>query len=141
MPLAHVLGRPYFLTLLAEAYGRAGRTKAGLEALGEATVAQRDTRERFAEADLIRLQRELLIRQGSNAEEPEACFHRTIDVARRQRARSLELRAVMSLGRLWRDEGKRKEARDQLSSVYDWFTEGFDTADLKDAKTLLEQLS
>ncbi len=74
-------------------------------------------------------------------EEAEACFHKAIEIARRQGAKSLELRAVMSLARLWQKQGKKNEARQMLAEIYGWFTEGFDTADLKEAKTLLEELS
>jgi len=73
-------------------------------------------------------------------EEAEACFHQALDVARRQRARALELRAAMSLARLWQQQGKRTEARELLAPIYGWFTEGFDTADLQEAKALLEEL-
>jgi adenylate cyclase len=74
-------------------------------------------------------------------EEAEECFHKAIEIARRQGAKSLELRAVLSLARLWQKQGKKKEARQMLAEIYGWFTEGFDTADLKEAKTLLEELS
>ena len=73
--------------------------------------------------------------------EAEACFHKAIEIARRQQAKSLELRAVMSLSRLWRQQGKREEARQMLAEIYGWFTEGFDTADLQEAKALLEELA
>ena len=76
-----------------------------------------------------------------NEREAEACFHQALDVARRQQAKSLELRAAMSLSRLWQQQGKRDEARELLAPVYGWFTEGFDTADLQEAKALLEELS
>ncbi len=72
---------------------------------------------------------------------PEACFRQALDIARRQQAKSLELRAAMSLSRLWRQEGKHKDARELLAPIYDWFTEGFDTPDLKEAKVLLEELA
>jgi predicted ATPase len=85
----------------------------------------------------------LLLRQPGTppAEEEEACFQRALDVARRQEAKSLELRAAMSLSRLWQQQGKQTEARTLLAPVYGWFTEGFDTADLQEARGLLEQLS
>jgi predicted ATPase len=73
--------------------------------------------------------------------EAEACFHKAIEIARRQGAKSLELRAVMSLVRLWKEQGKKEEARQRLAEIYSWFTEGFDTADLQEAKALLEELS
>lgn len=81
------------------------------------------------------------IRMNSLEEEAEACFLKAIEIARRQQAKSLELRATMSLARLWQRQGKGKEARKMLAEVYDWFTEGFDTADLQDAKAMLEELS
>ncbi len=74
-------------------------------------------------------------------EEAEACFHKAIEIAQRQGAKSLELRAVMSLARLWQKQGKKEDARQMLAEIYGWFTEGFDTADLKEAKVLLEELS
>ncbi len=97
---------------------------------------------RFYEAELHRLQGELLLQQSpDNATETAACFQQAIDIARQQQAKSWELRAATSLARLWQQQGKREEARELLAPVYDWFTEGFDTADLKDAKALLDQLS
>ena len=77
----------------------------------------------------------------SDVSKAETCFRQSIDIARRQSARSLELRAVTSLSRLWQKQGKAEEARQMLAEVYGWFTEGFDTADLKEAKALLEELS
>jgi predicted ATPase len=82
----------------------------------------------------------LLLAQGDDAE-AEASFHRAVEVARRQQARSWELRATTSLARLWQKQGKREEARRILAEIYGWFTEGFDTADLIEARTLLEELS
>jgi predicted ATPase len=94
--------------------------------------------ERWWEAELCRLRGELLRLSQSDS---ELWFQRSLDVSRQQGAKSLELRAAMSIARLWRDEGKRKEALDLLAPVYGWFTEGFDTHDLKEAKTLLEELA
>jgi predicted ATPase len=99
------------------------------------------TGERFYEAELHRLKGELLLSEGAAHAEVEPCFRQAIEVARRQSAKSLELRAVMSLARLWRQQGKRGEARELVAAIYNWFTEGFDTADLKDAKALLEELA
>ena len=94
------------------------------------------------EAELYRLRGSFLLRQPGTAQaEVETCFQRALDVARRQEAKSLELRAAMSLSRLWHQEGKRQEAHDLLAQVYAWFTEGFDTADLQEAKALLEELA
>jgi predicted ATPase len=93
------------------------------------------------EAEVSRLRGVLLLRQMGTAQaEAEACFQRALDIARRQEAKSLELRAAMSLSRLWLRQGKRDEARALLAPIYGWFTEGFDTADLQEAKALLETL-
>ena len=87
------------------------------------------------------LQSKVQSRESEGQEEVEACFQKAIDIARRQSAKSLELRAVMSLSRLWQQKGKREEARQMLAEIYNWFTEGFDTKDLREAKALLEQLA
>ena len=95
------------------------------------------------EAELYRLKGELLLAAGQSkatGQEAEACFQQALDIARRQQAKSLELRAAMSLSRLWQQQGKRAEARELLAPIYGWFTEGFDTADLQEAKALLEDL-
>ncbi len=100
------------------------------------------TGERWYEAELYRLKGELLLQQSSdNQAEAEACFQQALDVARHQQAKSFELRAATSLARLWQQQGKRQEAHDLLAPVYSWFTEGFDTADLQDAKALLDELA
>jgi predicted ATPase len=115
----------------------------GLELVTEAlTLTQRDD-ERWWEAELHRVKGELLLTNSPNTsgEATEACFNQALDIARIQSARSLELRAATSLARLWQEQGKLKEARDLLAPIYDWFTEGFDTPDLKDAKALLDELS
>jgi predicted ATPase len=97
---------------------------------------------RWWEAELHRLRGELLVQPvAAPPEEAEACFQQALDIARRQQAKSLELRAAMSLCRLWQQQGKRTEAYELLAPIYDWFTEGFDTADLQDAKALLETLA
>jgi predicted ATPase len=97
--------------------------------------------ERWWEAEIHRLRGVLLLRQtGTPQAEAEACFQRALDVARRQEAKSLELRAAMSLARLWQQQGKRAEAHELLAPIYSWFTEGFDTADLQEAKALLAAL-
>ena len=132
------LARPYWLALLAEAHGIMGEPEAGLTALAEALTLADTTGERWYEPELYRLQGELLLQQSSdNAAEAETCFHQALDVARNQQAKSLELRASTSLARLWQQQGKRQEAYDLLAPVYGWFTKGFDTADLQDAKALL----
>ena len=137
-----VVWEPYFLGLLADAYVQDGQVGAGLATLDEALAAARGTGQRSVEAELCRLRASLLLRQpGTPQAEAEAWFQRALDFARRQEARSLELRAAMSLSRLWHQQGKRREAHDLLADVYAWFTEGFDTADLRDAKALLEELA
>jgi predicted ATPase len=138
--------QPYYLALLAEAYGRAGQIEEGLQVLAEALTVIDNTAERYWEAELHRLKGELLLAQedtkgtGQKWEEVETYFHQALDIARRQEAKSLELRAAMSLARLWQHQGKRAEAHQVLAEVYGWFTEGFDTVDLQEAKALLEEL-
>jgi len=142
--------RPHFLSLLAEASGLLGQPEGALAALEEALALMEKTGERYYEAELHRQRGELLLRrearshaaQGSrDQQEAETCFQHALDVSRGQQAKSLELRAAMSLSRLWQLQGKRQEAYDLLALVYGWFTEGFDTADLQEAKTLLEELA
>jgi class 3 adenylate cyclase/predicted ATPase len=173
------LGQSYFLTLLAEAFGRIGQVEEGLSALAEALTFVDKTGERFYEAELYRLEGELLLTQEGlrpqavglreKTEGAERCFHKAIEVAQKQQAKSLELRAVMSLARLWqqqaveqgagskergeksKESGVRSqeqearlwlaEAHRMLSEVYSWFTEGFDTKDLQEAKALLAELA
>ena len=133
--------RPYSLALLAEAHGTMGQPEAGLAALTEALTLVDTTGERWYEPELYRLKGELLLQQSSdNHTEAEACFLHALDIARHQEAKSFELRTATSLARLWQSQGKRDEARQLLGDVYGWFTEGFDTADLKDAKGLLDEL-
>jgi predicted ATPase len=129
----------YSLYLLAEAYGIAGQVKEGLAALDEAQALAEKNEGRLWDAELNRMRGELLLLDGA-AEEVEPCFQQAIEIARQQQAKSLELRAVMSLARLWQGQGRREEARQMLEGIYGWFTEGFDTADLKDAKALLDEL-
>jgi predicted ATPase len=110
----------------------------------QALAAAHQSGEACYEAELYRLKGELLLTQESTRQkwlEAEACFQQALEVARRQQAKSLELRAAMSLARLWQSQGKRDKARELLEPVYSWFTEGFDTADLKDAKVLLAALT
>jgi predicted ATPase len=133
--------RPYFLALLAEAHRIQEEPEKGLAVLMEALTLVDKTGERWWEPELYRLKGELLLQQStSNQTEVESCFHQAINIARSQQAKSLELRAATSLARLWQQQGKRQEAHDLLAPVYNWFTEGFDTADLKDAKSLLDEL-
>jgi len=137
-----VLHQVYFLALLAEAYQSAGQCHAGLAVLAEALGVVERTEERWYEAELHRLKGELLL-QHSIPDEPqaEACFQQALAVARYQQAKSLELRASMSLARLWQQQGKRAVAHALLAPLYGWFTEGFDTADLHKARALLEALA
>jgi predicted ATPase len=132
---------PYFLALLAEAYGNAGQADDGLQVLAEALMLVDKTGERLWEAELHRLQGELLLRQAiPDTTQAEPCFQQALTIARRQQAKSLELRAAMSLAQLWHQQGKQAEARALLAEVYGWFTEGFDTADLQEARALLTVL-
>jgi predicted ATPase len=136
------LWRPYFLALLAEATGTAGQPEDGLRLLAEAQEVMARTDERFYEAELSRLAGELHLAQAPTAQaEAERRIRHALDVARHQDAKSLELRSAVSLGRLWQHQGKRVEAREVLAPVYGWFTEGFDTADLQEARALLEALA
>jgi predicted ATPase len=124
---------------LSEGLARAGDRDGAAAALAEADVAIDTSGQRWWEAEIHRLWGTLLL-SSQNFTESEACFERALNVARQQQAKSLELRAATSLARLWGEQGRRAEARDLLAAVYGWFTEGFDTADLKDAKTLLDEL-
>jgi predicted ATPase/class 3 adenylate cyclase len=145
------LGRPYFLALLAEAHGEGGQDDEGFTVMDEALAATEKTGERDYEAELYRLKGEVLLAQASTRRrargtrqkqaEAEACFQQALAVARRQQAKSWELRAAMSLSRLWQQQGKRAEARQLLAPIYSWFTEGFDTPDLQEAKALLDELT
>jgi predicted ATPase len=134
--------QPYLLALQAEAYARMGRFEEGLTSLAEAVAITEQTGEGFAEPELYRLRGELLLMQSAHeAQSAETCFRQALEIAHRQRAKSLELRAVMSLCRLYRQTDKRAEARAMLTDVYGWFTEGFDTQDLKEARVLLTELN
>src|SRR5262249_36664559 len=139
--------RSFFLALLAEVHGKAGQVEDGLAALTEALAVVNKIGERFYEAEVYRLKGELTLQQSnvqglasSVQKEAEECFWKAIEIARRQRAKSWELRAAMSLSRLWQQQGKKKEAHGLLAEIYGWFTEGFDTKDLQEAKALLEEL-
>ncbi len=145
---------PYFLGLLAEAYGKMGQAKEGLTMLAEALEMVDKTEECWNEAELYRLKGELTLQsnvqgpkpvlsvvEGSKVEEEaEECFHKAVEIARKQQAKSPELRATMSLARLWQQQGQQQEAHHMLSEIYHWFTEGFDTKDLQEAKMLLTVL-
>jgi predicted ATPase len=163
-------GQTTILTVLAEAYGKRGKIEEGLQTLADAFQIIHDTDERLYEAELYRLKGDLLLAQESQKSkietdprplppdpqaEAEACFLKAIDIARQQQAKSLELRAVMSLVRLRQQQATQNESRttqheartgldeahQMLSFIYNWFTEGFDTKDLQEAKGLLEALS
>jgi class 3 adenylate cyclase/predicted ATPase len=132
---------PYLLALLAEAHGTLGQPEAGLTVLTEALALVDTTGERWYEPELYRLKGALLLQLSSdNQAEAENCFQQAMTRAQSQQAKSWELRATTSLARLWYQQDKRREAHDLLAPLYNWFTEGFDTADLKDAKALLHEL-
>ena len=136
------LYQPYFLGLLAEAYGAGGHPAAGLAALAEALAVMDTTELRYYGAELYRLKGALLLQQAvPDAAQAAACFSQALDVARQQQAKSFELRAATSLARLWQSQDKCQAASELLAPVYEWFTEGFATADLQEAKALLEALT
>ena len=135
------LHQPYLMALLAEAYGQVGQPVQGLTLLTEALALVEQGELRYYEAELYRLKGELLLMQGEEAAAVEANYRQSMDIARRQAAKSLELRAAISLGRLLQQQGKPDEARQVVAEVYDWFTEGFDTADLQQARALLDALA
>ncbi|NOT56077.1 MAG: hypothetical protein HOP18_15875, partial [Deltaproteobacteria bacterium] len=149
------LGQTYILWLLADAYGRNGQEEEGLHILATALTLAEDTGEYFTLAELYRLQGELTLQTASqkskrksqkSKREPapqsaaEACFLKAIEIAQQQQAKSLELRAAVSLARLWHQEGKSTAARQVLEPLYAWFTEGFATDDLRAAKSVLDML-
>jgi predicted ATPase len=155
----HQSRQPYLLVLLAEAYGKVGQVEEGLIVLAEALTQVDKTGERVSEAELYRLKGELTLQkfqvsgfkfqveEGLESSvqrlesEAEEYFLQAVEIARKQQAKSLELRVVMSVSRLWQRQGKKKEAHQMLAEVYGWFTEGFDTKDLREAKALLEELN
>jgi predicted ATPase len=135
------LGLPFLYTVLADVYAHLSHTEDGLQALAGAHTLVEQQEERFWEAEVSRLQGVLLLRQTmTQQEEAETWLQRAVDVARRQEAKALELRAAMSLSHLWQQQGKCREAYELLAPIYNWFTEGFDTADLQEAKALLKAL-
>jgi class 3 adenylate cyclase/predicted ATPase len=139
--------QPLFLALLAEAQGKTGQPEEGLKTLAEALDLVQKTGERRWEAEMYRLKGTLTLQskvqnpKSKVEEEAEKYFHKAIEIARRQQAKSLELRATVSLARLWQQQGKKEEASQLLAEIYGWFTEGFDTKDLQEAKTLLQELN
>jgi len=130
---------PYYLYALADSYRRADQVEEALAVIADGFAAVEETEERWCEAELHRLKGDLTLK--ASPVDAEACFQRAIASARRHDAKSWELRAVTSLSRLWREQGKKEEARETLAKIYAWFTEGFDTVDLKAARALLEELS
>jgi predicted ATPase len=135
-----VLTLPFFLVTLAEVYGMASQPEEGLNRLAEAGQLIETTQERWAEAEMHRLRGTLLLSMHEHAAAEDSYRH-ALAVAQRQSARFWELRAALDLARLWRDQGKRTEARELLAPIYGWFTEGFKTPVLKDAKVLLHELA
>jgi predicted ATPase/class 3 adenylate cyclase len=135
----------YWVAYMAEAYAKLGRTEEGLHLLAKALVMVDNNGDRWWEAEMYRLRGELLLQARDGRQSapwtPEACFLHALDIARRQQAKLLELRAATSLGRLWQQQGKQAEAVQLLPEIYGWFTEGFDTADLQEAEALLEEWS
>jgi len=133
---------PFYLSLVSEAYAAIGQFDDAWRCIGEATTAIQTTKENWCEAEVHRVAGEIaLMSPDLDAAKAEAHFEHALAIAREQQAKSWELRAAMSMARLWRDQGKRQQAHDLLAPVYGWFTEGFDTLDLKEAEALLEQLT
>jgi adenylate cyclase len=131
-----------FAASLAEAYGRTGQIGEGLNVVNEELANRRVTECCCYEAELHRIKGELLLREtAADEQQAEASFRNGLKIARSQNAKSLELRGVMSMSRLWQRQGKKAEARTSLAEIYGWFTEGFDTADLKQAKSLLDEFA
>ena len=134
--------RPAFYTLLGEAYGQLGQLEDAWRMLSGALDAVEESSQRYYEAEIYRFKGHLHLREARpDVEQAHTCFQRSLEIARHQQAKSWELRAAMSLARLWATQGRRGEAHDLLAPVYGWFTEGFDTTDLKDAKALLDELA
>ena len=140
--LGNQLSRAHFLALLAEALGNAGHREEALTIVDDALAGAERTNERYYEAELHRLKGELMVASATDRhpEEAEACFRRALDIARRQQAKSLELRAATSLARVWLREQRGTDARAVLAPIYGWFTEGFEQPDLQEAKRLLDEV-
>jgi predicted ATPase len=139
--------RPSFLSLLADAYGKAGQAEQALGVLAEAQALADEGEERWWQAELYRLKGELILKRSGfessrheEQDEAEGCFRQALAVAKAQKAKSLELRAAMSLGRLWVQQSRRSEARNVLHEIFARFTEGFDTPDLQEAKLMMEEI-
>jgi predicted ATPase len=136
------LWMPFYLSYLASAHSQLGQFEVARRCIGEAMTAAETTKERWHGAEICRMAGEIALRSAQpDPARAEAYFEQALAIARAQQAKSWELRAAMSLARLWRDAGKRREARDCLAPIYDWFTEGFDTLDLRQAKALLDALA
>ena len=132
---------PTILVYLAESYGKIERVEDGVKLISEALDLMQPSGACFNEPELHRLKGELILLSADSRTEAEFCFLEALNAARHQGAKSLELRAVVSLARLWQKQGNQDKARNLLSEIYGWFTEGFDTHDLKEAKALLHKLS
>jgi predicted ATPase len=132
---------PMYLTWLAEIFARLGKIEDGLAVVAEGLALIERGDEHIWEADLYRAKGDLLLMQSADESDVESCYHKALSIARQQSAKMYELRAAMSLSRLWQKQGKTEEAFTMLSEIYNWFTEGFDTVDLKEAKALLETVS
>jgi predicted ATPase len=133
---------PYYLSLMAEAYGQAGQSEEGLPLLDEALALVEKTGERWRVAELYRLKGNLLLQQNiPDVSQAESYFHHALNLARQQQAKALELRTAICLGRLWHQQGKCQEARGMLTDITSWFTEGWYTVDLQEAKVILDELS
>jgi predicted ATPase len=136
-----VLYMPLYLPHLARVHAELGQFEEARRCIGEAITAVETTKEKWCDAEIHRTAGEIeLMSAEPDAAKAEAHFERAVAVARKQKARSWELRAATSMARLWREQGKRQQARDLLVPIYGWFTEGFDTLDLKEAKALLDEL-
>ncbi len=140
-PTGARIGRPRYLAMLAEVYGQLGQTEEGLSLITQALAAIQETGEGLWQAELYRCKGELVLKSQKSKMEAEECFWQAIEIARRQSAKALELRAMIRLSRLWQQQGNKPEAGQRLAEIYGWFTEGFDTPDLKEAKVLLDELS
>ena len=140
--MGSTLCNPFYLSSLARAHAVLGKFDDAWRCIGEAETLIEQSKQRWFEAEVNRTAGEIaLLSPKPRAAKAEAYFELALAVAQAQQAKAWELRAAMSMARLWRDQGKRDEARDLLAPVYGWFTEGFDTADLKEAKALLDELA